>query len=199
MSDNGPNSWKTPAAILGIVGAAIALLAIFLPLVFSATGDDQRRTGASSEVTTPTPTPTAPDGEDVNEGPDSGSQANSSPNASQAAKMDLEVLTSEYLRTNLDGTEYRVYPSTGKLDFRYGWVAHTENGDLKTDDCAINSRIIRSDGIVLESSVDNACSLVPGQHGKRDLEPGTYSIEVKLEYPNQPVISKSKQITVLSA
>jgi len=114
--------------------------------------------------------------------------------------IDLEILTSDYRRKNLDGTVYSVFPSTGTLEFRFGWASHTKDGDLKTDDCVVNTKLSRANGVVIKSSPSNECSQSVGPYSYQEfLEPGTYVVEVELNHPSGESITETKQITIEAA
>lgn len=122
-------------------------------------------------------------------------------NATTAStKIDLEIITIEYRRKNLEGTTYSVYPGTGDLDFRFGWTSHTDNGPLETDDCVVNARISRASGEVLKSSPSNECSQGVGPYSYRAvLEPGSYIVEVRLERAGSEPLLERKAITIEAA
>jgi hypothetical protein len=109
----------------------------------------------------------------------------------------LEILTTEYRRKDLDGTVYAVSPGTGKLDFRFGWAAHTPDGDLRTDDCVVNAKLTRANGTVVVANPTNNCSQNVGPTSYAgSLTPGTYSIQVVLQRQGTSPITQTKQIRI---
>jgi hypothetical protein len=111
--------------------------------------------------------------------------------------ISLEILTTEYRRKDLDGTVYAVSPGAGKLDFRFGWAAHTPDGDLRTDDCVVNAKLTRANGTVVVANPTNNCSQNVGSASYAgSLTPGTYAIQVVLQRPGASPITQTKQIRI---
>lgn len=111
--------------------------------------------------------------------------------------IELEVLTSDYRRKNLAGTEYAIPGSSDRLEFRFGWASHTPDGDLETDDCSVNTRLSDASGVVLISNPSNQCSQTIGPYAYRELlEPGVYTIQVSLQHPSGTSLTEEKTIRV---
>ena len=176
--------WTIVGSVAGVIGALAALAPIL-------------GIGPS-----PAPSPSAPIGSAPTSSAVIGAGQVARPSGAAATPgpppgITLEILTTEYRRKDLDGTVYALSPNSAKLDFRFGWVAHTPDGDLRTDDCVVNAKLTRANGTVVVSNPTNYCSQNVGSGSFAGyLTPGTYTIQVQLQRPGIEPITQTKQIRV---
>jgi hypothetical protein len=176
--------WTIVGSVAGVIGALAALAPIL-------------GIGPS-----PAPPPAAPIGSTPPTSGVIGASAAAGPSGAAATPIPppgvtVEILTTEYRRKDLDGTAYALSPNSAKLDFRFGWAAHTPDGDLRTDDCVVNAKLTRASGTVVVSNPTNYCSQNIGPASYAGLlTPGTYTIQVELQRPGIAPITQTKQIRV---
>ena len=115
-----------------------------------------------------------------------------------ASSFEVVILTGDYRRTDETNSTYRISPSSSTLDFRYGWITRTPDGDLKSSDCVVNARLTNNaDDSIIENSPSNSC-----QHSAsvptKQLAPGSYTLTIQT-VRNGTTASNSKVISVLPA
>ena len=175
-------SMRTRAVVAGccVGAAAIGILVAWIGFGQSPIRNDQAPVATASPGT-PTPAPTSSNGTTtVDTGP-----------------FHVVILTGTYRRTDEANSTYRIASSSSTLDFRYGWVTRTSDGDLTTDDCVVNARLVdQKDGAIIENYPSNSCQHSASKPTKQ-LGPGSYVLSIGT-VRNGVSAASSKPITVLA-
>jgi hypothetical protein len=118
--------------------------------------------------------------------------------ADGASAFQVVIVTGDYRRTDESNSTYRISPNSSTLDFRYGWITRTPDGDLKSSDCVVNARLTNNaDDSIIENAPSNYCQHSASVPTKR-LAPGSYTLTVET-VRNGITASNSKVISVLPA